>query len=298
MKKFVILSDSCCDLDKELRKEYDIDYVPMYFHLDDKEYEADLDWKELSVKQFYDAMREGKRVYTTQANLQCYKETFTKYIREGYDILSISCSSALSASVKASCVARDEVLANYPEAKIICIDSLNSCFGLGIMCLYASSLRQEGKTIDEVAAIIENVKLNVNQECSVDKLSYLKQAGRVSAASAFFGGLLNIKPIIISDAIGQNNAVEKVKGRKTAINRLAERMAEEYEDVPYQRIMIGHSDCLEDALELKKAVLEKIKTDVDIHMGYIGPIVGGSCGPGTIAVYFFGKEVTVNKRVE
>ena len=295
MRKFVIISDSCCDLDNNLRKEYDIDYVPMYFNLDGKEYKADLDWKEISVKQFYDAMREGKRAYTAQANLQSYKDAFTKYVEDGYDVLSISCSSGLSASVKASYVARDAVLSEYPEAKIICIDGLNSCFGLGILCLYASDLRKEGKSIDEVAQTIEDMKLCVNQECSVDKLTYLKQAGRVSAASAFFGGLLNIKPIIISDAIGQNFAVEKVKGRKTAINRLVERMKEEYEDVPYQKIMIGHSDCIADALELKKLVLENVKSDIDINIGYIGPIVGASCGPGTIAVYFIGKKVEVTK---
>ena len=154
---------------------------------------------------------------------------------------------------------------------------------------------REYKTIEEVAEWIEENKLKANQECTPEKLSYLKQAGRVSAASAFFGGLLNIKPIIISDAKGQNFAVEKVKGRKTSIDRLAERFSEEVEDLPYQFISIAHADSIDDALELKAAVEKKMKTPLPIHVGHVGPIVGASCGPGTLAVYFYGKKVTTNE---
>lgn len=294
MKKFVIITDSCSDLEKELRDKYDIDYVPMSFRTEGKEYVADLDWKELSVLDFYDMMRNGKIFKTAQVNESQYRIAFEKYIKEGYDILSISCSSGLSNSVNESRKVAKEFKEKYPDSKIYCIDSLNSCYGLGLLCITASELRKEGLSIEEVANYIEENKLKMNQECTVEKLTYLKNAGRVSAVSAFFGGILSVKPIIISDVKGNNNAVEKVKGRKTSINRLAERFAEEYEKHPYQKIYFAHADCLEDVEELKKAVLSKIDaTDIETHTGYVGPTVGASAGPGTIAVYFFGKEVTI-----
>ena len=297
MKKYVIVSDSCCDLSKELRETYEIDYLPMHFSYEDRDYAADLEWKELSFKDFYAEMRAGKRMITSQVNAAQYREAFEKYIADGYDILSISCSSALSNSVKASYTVRDELLAKYPDSKIVCVDSLISCYGLGLLCIRASELRAEGKTIEETAAWLEANKLTVNQECTPEKLTYLKKAGRVSAASAFFGGLLSVKPILISDVNGHNAAIEKVKGRATSLRRLAERVKEEYVRVPYQKIFVVHADCEDDAETLKNLVAEALAgEDIAIEIGYIGPIIGASAGPGTVAVYFYGKEVTFDSK--
>ncbi len=292
MRKFVIVSDSCCDLDKAEREKYSIEYIPMHFIFDENEYSADLDWGEFSVKEFYDLMRGGKRIRTAQVNAAEYKAAFEKYIDEGCDILSISCSSALSASVKASYLVRDELAAKYLEAKIICIDSLNSCHGLGLICIKAAELREEGKSIEEVAEWVEEHKLEMNQEAVADSLVYLKRAGRVSAAKAFFGGLLSVKPIIISAKDGNNLAVEKVKGRAASITRLAERVAERYKASSYQKLCFVHADDEEGVAALRAAVLERIPDkDVEIVTGYIGPIIGASVGPGTVAVYFWGKKV-------
>jgi DegV family protein with EDD domain len=202
----------------------------------------------------------------------------------------------LSASIKASIVAKNAVLQRHPESKIICVDSLNSCFGLGILCMVASEKRAEGLTIEEVAQWVEDNKLTSNQECTVEKLTYLKQAGRVSAAKAFFGGLLNKKPIIISDAKGRNFALETVKGRRASMERIADRMKEEFLDVPYQKVIVCHADDEEAGKELQRIIESRFpEKKLDIYLGKIGPIIGSSAGPGTIAVYFFGKEVTVNK---
>ncbi len=293
MKKYVIVSDSCCDLSKELREKYNIDYIPMHFSYEGKDMAADLDWKELSFKDFYAEMRAGKRMITSQVNASQYHEAFEKCIAEGYDVLSISCSSALSNSVKASYTVRDELLKKYPESKIICVDSLSSCYGLGLLCIRAAELRAEGKTIEETAAWLEENKLTVNQECTPESLVYLKRAGRVSAASAFFGGLLSVKPILISDVNGHNAAVEKVKGRMTSLKRIAQRVKEEYVRVPYQRVVVVHADCEEDAATLKGLVTDALAgEDVTIESGCIGPIIGASAGPGTLSVYFYGKPVT------
>lgn len=259
MKNYVILTDSCSDLPKELREKYGVEYLPMRILYGDKDIPADLDWGEISFEQFYALMRDGVRIKTSQVNASEYVAAFEKYAGEGLGVLSISCSSALSSSYKGSIVARDEVKAKFPDAEIICIDSRNSCAGLGQLCITASKLRAEGKTLAETAEYIEKNKQRMNQFCTVESLAYLKRAGRVSATSAVFGGLLQVKPIIISDVNGQNGAIEKVKGRKNSFERLVTLFAEAYEDDPYQQLVIAHADCYEDALTLKKMLEERLK---------------------------------------
>ena len=293
MKKFVIISDSCCDLSKDLREKYDVSYVPMHFIFDGEDHIADLDWTEFSVSEYYDIMRGGKRITTAQVSADDYRTAFENAIKDGCDVLYISCSSALSASVTASYAVRDELMQKYPDAKIVCVDSLTACTGLGLLCMTASELRAAGKTLDEVAQWLEEHKLEAHQEATPEKLNYLKQAGRVSATSAFFGGLFNIKPIIISDAQGRNLAVEKVKGRQTSIARLAERMQADFKTVDYQKIFVVHADCEEGAAALKKEIVARMpELEKDIQTGVIGPIIGATVGPGTLAVYFFGDKVT------
>ncbi|MBQ7353542.1 MAG: DegV family protein [Clostridia bacterium] len=296
MKKFVIVTDSCSDLSKEMREQFDVDYIPMHMMVEGKEYFADLDFNEIGYKDFFKILRDGTRITTAQITAYEFSQKFEEYIANGNDVLYISCSSALSASIKASYVARDELLNKYPDAKIVCVDSLNACFGLGNIVCTASVMRSEGKSIEEVSAWLEENKLRFHQECTVESLTYLKRAGRVSAAKAFFGGLLNKKPIIISDAVGQNHAVETVKGRRASMERIAERMFESYEDAPYQRVVICDADDDNAADELQATIEAKFgDKKLEIVRGKIGPIIGASAGPGTIAVYFFGKEVTVNK---
>lgn len=295
MKNYVILTDSCSDLDKSDREKYNIEYVKMHFTCDSFSGDADLDWNNVSFKDFYGVMRNGNRIITSQINAEEFKIVFNQIVNKGYDILYIGCSSALSGSVKASLVARDEILKSYPDSKIICIDTLNACLGEGILCISASKLRAQGKSIDEVASWIEEKKNFVHQEATVDKLTWLKMAGRVSAVSAFFGGLLNIKPIIISDMKGANVAIEKVKGRKPSFIRIAERVKERIVECDHQEIYVVHGDCEDDAKEfaeeIRKCLPESLK-NYQINIRRLGPIIGASCGPGTLGVYYFGTEKT------
>lgn len=294
MNKWIIITDSCSDLSKEYREKYGIDYVKLSYSFDGRQVDADLDWPEISAPEFYNIIRNGTRIISSQATTVSYVNTFEKYAKQGYDILYIGCSSALSGSVIQSYPARDEVMAKYNN-KIFCIDALISSHGQALLCVVAAELKEGGATIDEVAEWVEKNKLCVHQEGSVDKLIYLKQAGRVSATSAFFGGLLNIKPIIISDAKGANVAVEKVKGRLNSIKRAVERVMENWVDCAHQKVFIGHADCIEDAkiieAELRKALGDK---RVDIHIDYIGPAVGASVGPGMFGIYYFGIPETMN----
>lgn len=293
MRDFVIVSDSCCDLEKSVREKYGVEYIPMRMIYGDTDIPASLDWEQVSSKQFYDMMRDGVRIHTALITTEEFKEAFEKYIAQGKDIIYIACSSALSNSFKSSLPARDALLKQYPESKIYCIDSRNACLGLGIIVLTAADLRAEGKTIEEVAAYIEEHKQEVNQFATVESLNYLKRAGRVSTTSAVFGGLLQVKPIIISDTDGQNVAVEKVKGRKNSLVRLADLFKETYRENPHQRVFVVHADCPDGAEELKKLVEERLPDkSVPIYTAGIGPIIGATVGPGTLAVYCYGKEVT------
>ena len=293
MRDYVILSDSCCDLDADLRKKYGIEYIPMRIIFGDTDIPASLDWEKISPKEFYDMMRGGVRVRTAQINADEFKEAFSKYLDEGKDVMYIACSSALSNSYKRSLMAHDILAQERPDGKIVCIDSRNACLGLGMICMTASELRAEGKSIDETAQYIEAHKQEVNQFATVESLNYLKRAGRVSTTSAVFGGLLQVKPIIISDADGQNVAVEKVKGRKNSLVRLADLFKETYRSNPHQRICIGHADAPEAAEELKTLVKERMPEEgVEVITAGIGPIIGATTGPGTLAVYCYGKEVT------
>lgn len=293
MRDYVILSDSCCDLDAALRKKYGIEYIPMRIIFGDTDIPASLDWEKISPKEFYDMMRGGVRVRTAQINADEFKEAFSKYLDEGKDVMYIACSSALSNSYKSSLMAHDILAQERPDGKIVCIDSRNACLGLGMICMTASELRAEGKSIDETAQYIEAHKQEVNQFATVESLNYLKRAGRVSTTSAVFGGLLQVKPIIISDADGQNVAVEKVKGRKNSLVRLADLFKETYRSNPHQRICIGHADAPEAAEELKTLVKERMPEEgVEVITAGIGPIIGATTGPGTLAVYCYGKEVT------
>ena len=289
---FVIFADSTSDLGKDLRDKYDIDYVRMNYVVDGKEYEASLDWESHSMKDFYDMMRNGNIIKTTQVSREEYEKRFTEVLEAGKDILYIACSSALSGSINLATLIGNELKEKYPERKIICIDSLISSLGQGYLCIKASMLRYEGKTIEEVAQYINDNKLKVNQFGTVATLDFLKKAGRVTASSAFFGNLFGIKPILISDTKGQNLAVKKIKGSANARREIAQDLSSIVIDSEEQVLYISHADSLKDAELLRDEIL-KISKFKDCYINGIAPIVGASVGPGTVIAYCVGKEVTV-----
>ena len=289
MRDYIILGDSTCDLNKDLRAEYGIEYVQMKYILNGREYAASLDWEELSVHEFYNAMREGKRITTTQVPAETFLKAFSTYAKEGKDVLYIGCSSALSGSVNTAMVVAKEVMETYPDAKIICVDALNSSFGQGIQLMMASRRRAEGKTIEETEHFLLKHRNCVNQCGTVADLSYLRRAGRVTAGSAFFGNLIGIKPILISDAKGQNFAIKKAKGARNAKIEIVNYLKEVGTKLENQTIYISHADDEASATELAEMIKAEIPCK-GVFLDYIGPIVGASVGPGTIIAYCTGKE--------
>jgi len=291
MKDFVIFGDSVCDLDTETREKHNISYVAMNYSVDDEEFVASLDWTKQEAKNHYDLMRNNKRIFTTQVPKNVYYDAFKKAIEDGKDVLYIACSSALSSSVKTAVLVAEELKTEYPEAEVFCVDSLISSLGQGFLLLEAARMRDEGKSAAETARYIEDIRLKVNQCGTVESLEYLRRAGRVKASKAFFGNLFGVKPIIISDILGQNYAYKKVKGTTNARIAIAEHI-KDAADGNYETLYISHADCEEDAIKLRDEIL-KIADFKEVVMGGIGPIVGASVGPGTVIAFCFGKEVTI-----
>ncbi len=292
MRKVKIITDSCADIFTDLLTEYDIDYVKMLLIEDGIESPALLNWDDEMAHAFFEKMRNGKRITTAQVLASDYEQTFTKYIEQGCDIVYVACSSKQSSSVSTGTVVANKLMSVYPEAKIFCIDSLNSCVGQGLIAIEAAKLAREGRGAEEIAAHVVAIKKTVHEYATVHTLEYLKRAGRVSASSAFLGNLMGVKPILVSDANGAQAAYKKAKGRANSLREIVALLKESLINSEEQTIYIGHADCNEDDIN---AVVAEIKAQInckDIHIGYIGPIVGASVGPDCIGVWGFGKEVT------
>jgi DegV family protein with EDD domain len=292
MEKIKILTDSCSDLSGALLERYGIDYARMNTVYQGKEKAASLTWEEYTPKALYDIMRKGERITTTQVPVNEFMRIFKKYLDEGFDIIYIGCSSKQSGSVNTGTVAAKDILKDYPLARITCIDSLNASIGEGMLAIYAAELAASGKWYDDVVKEVMAARNRVNQYVTVHSLDTLKRAGRVKASSAFFGNLMGVKPILISDVNGEQTPVKKVRGRVKSFEEIVTLLAESLEKPEEQTVYLAHADCSQEEVEmLKKMISERIKCR-DICTVYIGPIIGASIGPDAVGVWGFGKEIT------
>lgn len=290
MRDYVIITDSSSNLTPEQMREIGVDaLVPFHLYAEGKEYLANDAWIGLDAVTFYSKVGSGLKMSSTQATSNEYEAAFRKYLAEGYDILSISCAEALSSSVKESIIAKERVEKDYPEAKIYCLDSYNCCYSLAMLVAECAKKRANGESIEDVYNWAVAERPYFNEVGTVENLTYLRNAGRVSASAAFFGGIFSIKPMIVYDATGHNVAIEKVRGRKTSLDKTAEYIFK-YADLDKNNsIYLSHADCLADC----EYVAELIKAhypdkNIDFHFGFIEPGIGYSVGPGTIIVNFYG----------
>ncbi len=292
MKEYVIIGDSTCDLPLEIRRKYNIEYVKMSFVANGVEHPASLDWEQYSPKEFYDLMRNGVSIKTTQVPREEFVSAFSYWLEQGKDILYVSCSSGLSGSLGLARVVASELAEAFPASKIVCVDSLISSLGQGMLLVKASLMREAGKSIEETASWIEENRLKVNQCGSVESLEYLRRAGRVTTASAFFGNIFGVKPLIISDVKGHNFAYRKVKGAINVRKEMAKDTIAAAEDIENSVLCISHGDAPAEAEKLRDEVLALGKFK-QVYITNIGPIVGASVGPGTLITYVYGKAVTI-----
>lgn len=290
MRPVKIVTDSCSDLPKDLREKYDIDYMMMNTVKDGEETPASLDWEFYSPKELYDIYRNGGRVTTTMVPPSEFQRYFRAELEKGNDIVYIACSSKLSGSVNVGAKEAEEILKDYPDATICCVDAINACFGEAIIAMKAAGFRDQGMSAKEIEAAIMPIRNNVNQFVTVHNLNALKAAGRVTGSSAFFGNLLGVKPIIISDKVGNNTPIKKAKGRLNSLKELVALTAEAVEGIEHPEVYIVHADCEDEAKDVAEMVKETIP-GAQTYITYIGPIIGASIGADAIGVFSYGKSV-------
>ena len=289
MASFKIFTDSCADLGPDIRAQYDIDYFKMCSVEDGKETPADLDFPTYTPKELYDKMRAGKRLLTTQVPMAEFIGRFTETLEAGLDILYVGCALPMSKSVETGMIMAKKLLEKYPDRRICCVDSANCSLGEGMLTVYAATLRDEGKTLDEILEALEIRKHEINQFVTVGSLDMLRKSGRVKGSAAFFGNLFGVKPIIISDYNGQNVPICKIKGRRASLDELVKLIGESVISPEQQTIYIAHADCSADAEYLREKLMAfGFK---DSYTYYIGPIVGSCIGPDAIGAWCVGKRV-------
>lgn len=286
--KIKLITDSASDLPLEFVKDNDIDFVPLGVNIDGNFILDDLG-ENFKMDEFYSLIRQGKMPSTSQANVFAFEEIFKKYVKEGYKIIYIGLSSALSGTFNSSVIARESVLEKYNDADISVIDSKSVSLGEGLLVYKACELINQGLDKDEIVNFIENIKEKVIHSIVVDDLAHLKRGGRISGATATVGSILNIKPTLTLDNEGKVVVKSKIKGKKKAIKYLASEIKDNAIDLENQTIFICHADCLTEAEELKNIILEE-STVKDVIINSIGVVIGTHGGPGTLAAVFIGKE--------
>lgn len=287
MNDFLIFTDSGCDLPLALMKEWGVECLDLTFRFEDEDKEYGNG--EIAPKAFYDRMRQGGVAKTAAVNMDTFKNAFEAYIKQGKDVLYVGFSSGLSATYHASTLAAAELQEEYPDRKVLTVDTLAASAGQGMLVYLAVEAKKNGGTIEEVAEVVEGHKMNLAHWFTVDDLTYLKRGGRVSPAVAFVGGLLGIKPILHVDNEGHLISRDKVRGRKAALNALVDKYMELSCNPGAAPIYICNADCTGDVEILKSLLREKCGGEVDLVVD-IGPVIGAHAGPGTIAVFFLGKE--------
>ena len=284
MSAFKIITDSCCDFHDAMYRQYDVACAPLTVLYKGEARENFTD--DASVKALYDGIRDGEMPTTSAANPERWASAMRPILEEGKDILCICFSSGLSTTYQSAVIAAAELKEFYPDRRINVVDSLCAALGQGLLVYHACKHRDAGESLEEVTAWVEANKLNVCHWVTVDDLSHLKRGGRISAATAVVGTLLNIKPIIIMDDEGHLQSVSKARGRKAAIEMLAKKAGEAAD---MDTMFIGHGDCLEEA-EALAATLKARYGVKNVHIGYVGPVIGAHTGPGVLALFFMGTK--------
>lgn len=286
MNDYVITVNSTVDLPKEWLEERHIPVIPLKYTIDGETYKG---MEGLSSKEFFQKLREGKMAVTSQVNPEEAKEALEAFLKEGKDILHLAFSSGLSGTYNSMRIAAEELEEEYPERKVIVIDTLCACLGEGLLLYYALKRKGEGKTIEEVAQWAEENKLHVCHNVAIDDLNHLQRGGRVSKTTAILGTMVQVKPMIHMDDKGLLQVIGKERGRKKALNKIVDMAVEQAKGWENDIIMITHGDCAEDAEYVAGLVRKKMGIE-NILVNNIGEVIGSHTGPGVVAVFCMGSK--------
>lgn len=286
MTSYRIYADSACDLKPETLDSWGVPYECLTFRFDGDGVEYSNN--DMPVSEFYDRMRKGGVAKTAAVNSEAFANAFEKILASGEDILYLGFSSGLSTTYNSARIAADGLKEKYPERKIIVVDTLSASAGIGLIIRLVIDKKNSGATIEEAAEYVEKLKFKLCHWFTVDDLMYLKRGGRISPTVAFVGNMLGIKPVLHMDDDGHLVNMFKVRGRKTSILALADKygeLADEKDGIAF----ISNADCLDEANELKERLEEKYGARVEIITD-VGPVIGAHSGPGTMALFFVGKN--------
>ena len=286
---------SCCtpiDTTPEWVEERNIICLPFHFSIGNVQYDDDF-WSSWKPEQMYARMLAGEDSKTSQVSVGEYTAHFKKYLDEGKDVLHLTLSSGISGTHNSAMVAAMEIKEQYPDRKLIVMDSLAASAGFGLLMDRLAALRDEGKTIDELATYVRKNRLLVHHWFFSSDLTFYIKGGRVTKTAGFFGNLLNINPLLHVDNMGKLIPREKIRTKRKVIERIVEKM-EAYADGGHdydQPCYISHSACLQDAEAVKTLIEQrfpKMKDKVEIYN--VGPMIGCHTGPGTVALFFWGDR--------
>lgn len=292
MANYVLSCCSTADLSEEHFQKRDIKYVCFHYEIDGTEYMDDLG-KSLNFDAFYKKMAEGSMTKTSQVNVDEYMEYFEPFLKDGKDILHLTLSSGISGTYNSAVIAKNELEEKYPDRKIYVIDSLAASSGYGLLMDKLADKRDEGMSIDELAKWTQEHLLELNHWFFTSDLTYLIRGGRVSKVSGFIGSMLNICPLLNVSFEGKLIPRYKIRTKKKVIRATVDKMEElAYNGLEYSdKVYISNSACYEDAREVAdmiEARFPKLKGKVEIYS--IGTTIGSHTGPGTVALFFWGKK--------
>ena len=292
MADYVILTDSSTDLTKDLRERFGVDdYLPGNITFPDGHTEdSSLDWDTITPQDFYTSMSKDSMYSTSIKNTELQEAFFEKYLKEGKDILNISLSHSLSNTYDSCRKAAQNLQERYPDRKIIIVDSLRYAGALGLLVSYACDLKKEGKSIEEVAAWLEENRNKCHQTGTVDDLKFLAKLGRCSNVSAFMGSLINIKPMAEFNREGMNQIITKVTGYKKLFAAMIEYMKATI-DPDAKRIFVSHTFRKAQWLQLQELVKETFP-QAEIVPTTVNMANGSSIGPGMVVAFYLGKEIS------
>ena len=287
---FEIVTDSSCNLSEDMIDELGVHILPLVFMSEGKEYRSYLKGEKTDLKQFYTMMREGKVFTTSLPNMADAEALLRGLLESGRDVLYLGFSSALSGTYEAVRLLCTQLAAEFPERTVRAVGTLAASGGQGLLVYHACKHAQAGASLEETARWVEENRLHLAHWFTVDDLMFLLRGGRVSKVSAYMGTMLNIKPVMHVDDEGRLIPVEKVRGRKKAIQGLVKHMEETAQKpVADQPVFITHGDCPEDVEYLCDLIRKKFG-DVQITVNYVDPVIGAHSGPGTLALFFLAEH--------
>lgn len=283
---FQIITDSCCDFPTPMYGQLGLTFVPLTVEFRGNTFD---DKNDDTLKDMYQGLRAGEVAKTSAVNPSRWSQAMEKALAAGKDVLVLAFSSGLSTTYQSAVIAAEELKDAYPDRKIQVIDTLCASMGQGLLVWYACKKRDEGLSLDEVAQWVLDNRLHLCHWFTVDDLMYLKRGGRISAATALVGTMLQIKPLLHVDDEGHLINMTKTRGRKAAIDAMVKKAQELRAGYDNSTMFISHGDCLSDAEYLSRQLKEKCGVK-DVVISYVGAVIGSHSGPGTLALFFLGSH--------